>query len=197
MSEPKPVRRIVTIDDARGASHAVVDEPSPDVRTDPARPGYASTRIWVTTASPPTVPKQYRDALLLPQMMAPPRQGSLCRIVTIPPDASWRGKVGAPDVAAFFQQMDAPRASTFSQGAPHPYMQRTRTLDFCLILEGEVTLVLDTEEVALTAGDTVVQRGTNHAWANRSDKRARVAFVLIDATPLGIGHPVTGVANAR
>jgi hypothetical protein len=181
MSAPKPVRRIVTIDDARGASHAVVDAPSPDVRTDPARPGYASTRIWVTTASPPTVPKQYRDALLLPQMMVPPPQGSLCRIVAIPPDASWRGKVGAPDVAAFFQQMGAPRASTGSPRAPHPYMQQTRTLDLCLILEGEVTLVLDTEEVALQAGDTVVQRGTNHAWSNRSDKPCRIAISSHDA----------------
>jgi len=182
MSESKPVRRIVTIDDPRGASHAVVDEPSPDVRTDPARPGYASTRIWATTASPPTIEKQYRDALLLPQMMVPPPQGSLCRIVTIPPDASWRGKVDAPEVAAFFQAMGAPRASTFSPRAPHPYMQKTRTLDFCLILQGEVTLVLDTEEVALAAGDTVVQRGTNHAWSNRSDKPCRIAISSHDGT---------------
>ena len=177
----KPVRRIVTIDDARGASHVVVDEASPDVRTDPARPGYASTRIWVTTASPPIVPKQYRDALLLPQMMEAPPHGSLCRIVTIPPDASWRGKVGAPEVAAHFQAMGAPRASTFSPRAPHPYMQKTRTLDFCLILEGEVTLVLDAGEVALKPGDTVVQRGTNHAWSNRSDKPCRVAISSHDA----------------
>jgi len=86
----KPVRRIVTIDAADGASHAVQDGPSPDVRTDPARPGYASTRVWVTTASPPRLEKQFSDALLLPQMMEPPPHGSLCRIVTIPPDAAWR-----------------------------------------------------------------------------------------------------------
>jgi len=55
----------------------------------------------------------------------------------------------------------------------------------------------DESTVKLKAGDVMVQRGTNHAWANRSAKRARVAFVLIDATPLGIGHPVTGAANAR
>jgi|SRR6185437_276435 len=172
----KPVRRIVTIDAADGASHAVQDGPSPDVRTDPARPGYASTRVWVTTASPPRLEKQFSDALLLPQMMEPPPHGSLCRIVTIPPDAAWRGKVGASDVGAFFQSMGAPSASTYSPQAPHPYMQKTRTLDFCLILEGEVTLVLDTEEVVLHAGDTVVQRGTNHAWSNRSDKPCRIAI---------------------
>jgi uncharacterized cupin superfamily protein len=128
------------------------------------------------------VPKQYRDALLLPQMMVPPPHGSLCRIVEIPPDASWRGKVGAPEVTAFFQQMGASRVSTYSASAPHPYMQQTRTLDFCLILEGEVTLVLDIEEVALKAGDTVVQRGTNHAWSNRSDKPCRIAISSHDAS---------------
>jgi uncharacterized cupin superfamily protein len=55
-------------------------------------------------------------------------------------------------------------------------MQKTRTLDFCLILEGEITLVLDTAEVSLKAGDTVVQRGTNHAWSNRSDRPCVVAI---------------------
>jgi uncharacterized cupin superfamily protein len=63
-------------------------------------------------------------------------------------------------------------------------MQRTRTLDFCLVLDGEITLVLDTEEVHLTAGDTVVQRGTNHAWSNRSDRPCVVAFSSHDAAPL-------------
>ena len=98
----------------------------------------------------------------------PPQRGSVCRIVTVPPDATFRGKVGANEVAAFFRAMGSPAASTYSPQAPHPYMQKTRTLDFCLILEGEITLVLDTAEVQLAAGDTVVQRGTNHAWSNRS-----------------------------
>jgi len=181
VAETRSIRRIVTLDDKAGKSTAVMDGQAPDVRTDPARPGYASTRIWVTTASPPIVPKQYRDALLLPQMMVPPPHGSLCRIVTIPPDASWRGKIGAGEVAAHFQAMGAPRASSYGLRASHPYMQQTRTLDFCLILDGEVTLMLDTEEVALEAGDTVVQRGTNHAWSNRSDKPCRIAISSHDA----------------
>jgi hypothetical protein len=55
---------------------------------------------------------------------------------------------------------------------------------------------MDQSTVKLKAGDILVQRGTNHAWANRSDKPARVAFVLVDAQPLGIGSPVLGAANA-
>ena len=77
--------------------------------------------------------------------------------------------------------MGSPGASTYSATAPHPYMQKTRTLDFCLILEGEITLVLDTAEVQLKAGDTVVQRGTNHAWSNRSDRPCVVAISSHDA----------------
>jgi uncharacterized cupin superfamily protein len=65
------------------------------------------------------------------------------------------------------------------------------------VLEGEIDMDMDDSTVKMKAGDVMVQRGTNHAWANRSDKRARVAFVLIDAVPLGIGHPVTGATNAR
>ena len=111
----------------------------------------------------------------------PPVGGSVCRIVTFPPDATWQGKVGAKEVEAFFAAMGSPAASTYGTSAPHPYMQRTRTLDFCLVLEGEITLVLDTAEVPLRAGDTVVQRGTHHAWSNRSDKPCTIAFSLHDA----------------
>jgi len=78
-----------------------------------------------------------------------------------------------------------------------PRMHRTETLDYVIVLEGEIEMDMDASTVKLKAGDVMVQRGTNHAWANRSDRRARVAFVLIDAVPLGIGHPVTGMAGAR
>jgi quercetin dioxygenase-like cupin family protein len=92
------------------------------------------------------------------------------------------GHIGAKEVQAHFAAMGSPRASTWSPTAPHPYMQKTRTLDFALVIEGEITLVLDTEEVHLKAGDTVVQRGTNHAWSNRSDKPCTIAFSSHDAT---------------
>ena len=180
MDEMKPVRRIVTIDDDEGKSVAIADGPSPDMRGDPARPGFSSARIWVADSSPVRI-GTYRDTVLRTHTIEPPPGGSVCRVVTFPPDDTFRTKVGAKEVEAFFRAMGSPAASTYSADAPHPYMQKTRTLDFCLILEGEITLVLDTAEVHLKAGDTVVQRGTNHAWSNRSKKPCRIAFSLHDA----------------
>ena len=176
----RPVRRIVTIDDDSGKSTAIADGPAPDVRHDPARPGFSATRIWVTDRTPARI-KGVRETLQLPHTIEPPPGGSVCRIVTFPPDASFRDKVSAQDVQAFFRAMGSPGASTYSPNAPHPYMQKTRTLDFCLVLEGEITLVLDTEEVHLKAGDTVVQRGTNHAWSNRSGRPCVVVISSHDA----------------
>jgi mannose-6-phosphate isomerase-like protein (cupin superfamily) len=178
--QAKPVRRIVVIDENE-RSRAIADGPSPDVRTDPARPGFTSTRIWVTDRTPARI-EGVRETVDAPHTLEPPPEGSVCRVLTFPPDAAWQGKVGAKEVQAYFEAMGSPGASTYKQGAPHPYMQKTRTLDFAMVIEGEITLVLDTEEVHLKAGDTVVQRGTNHAWSNRSDKPCVVAFSSHDAT---------------
>ena len=168
----KPVRRIVTIDREPGKSSLVSDGPAPDVRTDPARPGYACARLWVTDSTPAKI---VYETLHLPHTLEPPARGTVCRVVTFPPDAGWKGKVGAAEVQAFFRAMGSPGASTYSPLAPYPYMQKTRTLDFCVVLEGEIVLVLDTQEVKLRAGEIVIQRGTNHAWSNRSSRPAVVA----------------------
>ena len=124
---------------------------------------------------------EFRDPVTGPHTIEPPKSGTVCRVVTFPPDDTFRGKIGAAEVAAFFNAMGSPGASTYSPKAPHPYMQKTPTLDFCLVLEGEITLVLDTIEVHLKAGDTVVQRGTNHAWSNRSRRPCVVAISSHDA----------------
>lgn len=183
MSEKtKPVRRIVTVDGEDGRSKAIADGPSPDVQTDPARPGYAATRIWVTDRTPARINGE-SETLHLPHTIEPPRGGSVCRIFTIPPDASWQGRAGTKEVRTYFEAAGSPGASTASPKAPHPYMQKTQTLDFCLVLEGEITLVLDQQEVQLAAGDTVVQRGTNHAWSNRSGRPCRIAISSHDAAP--------------
>jgi hypothetical protein len=169
----KPQRRIVTIDREAGKSSLVGDDASPDVRTDPARPGFALQRMWVVDGAPAKI---VFETLHLPHTLEPPAQGSVLNVVTFPPDAVWKGKVGAAEVAAYFKSMGSPGASTYSPLAPHPYMQKTRTLDFGIVLEGEIVLVLDSQEVPLKAGEIVVQRGTNHAWSNRSGKPAVVAI---------------------
>jgi mannose-6-phosphate isomerase-like protein (cupin superfamily) len=147
------------------------------VRTDPARPGYACARLWVTDSTPAKI---LFETLHLPHTLTPPARGSVCRVETFPPDDAWKGKVGAAQVQAFYRGMGSPEASTYSPLAPHPYMQQTATLDFCIVLEGEIVLVLDTQEVALRAGDVVIQRGTRHAWSNRSSRPAMVAIAAHD-----------------
>src|SRR5882762_8067852 len=112
----KPVRRIVCADGPDGKSRAIADGPAPQVRTDPARPGFSSTFIWATDATPAGIDGA-SEIDRFAHLLSPPPGGSLCRIVTLPPDGARTTRLA---------------------------MQRTRTLDFCLILEGEVTLVLDT-----------------------------------------------------
>ena len=76
-------------------------------------------------------------------------------------------------------------------------MHRTETIDYVIVLSGEIEMEMDDSTIELKAGDVLVQRGTNHAWINRGTEPARIAFILIDAEPLGIGHPVTGGATVR
>jgi quercetin dioxygenase-like cupin family protein len=76
-------------------------------------------------------------------------------------------------------------------------MHRTETIDYVIVLSGEIEMEMDDSTIELKAGDVLVQRGTNHAWINRGTEAARVAFILIDAEPLGIGHPVTGGETVR
>jgi quercetin dioxygenase-like cupin family protein len=74
-----------------------------------------------------------------------------------------------------------------NSGARH----RTETIDYAIVLAGEIDMEMDESSVTLRAGDVVVQRGTYHTWWNRGSETARIAYVLIDAEPLGMGHPRT------
>jgi hypothetical protein len=173
----KPVRRIVTIDREPGKSSLVSDGPSPDVRIDPARPGFACARMWVTDSTPAKI---VHETLHLPSVLVPPARGTVFNVFTFPPDAAWRGRAGPAEAKSFFAAMGAPGAATGTAATPHPYMQKTRTLDFCVVTEGEIVLVLDTAEVTLRRGETALVRGQNHAWSNRSGRPAVVAIVSHD-----------------
>lgn len=167
------IRRIVTVDDPEGRSYRLSDGPSPHVVLDAARPGFRSEEIWAAGTRPLAGGGQIPARLGL---WRPPKQGTLCRVVTFPPEGA--RPVAQSDADAFFAAMGAPPSA--ARANPHPYMNKTGTLDFCLILEGSITLILDTGEVELEAGDTVIQRGTNHAWSNRSSKPCVMMITMVD-----------------
>ena len=174
----KPQRRVVAADREAGKSSLILDAPSPDVRVDPARPGFAIQRMWVVDSAPA---KLVYETLHLPNVLVPPQGGSVLNVFTLPPDSAWKGKVSERDVRAYFAAVGAPHASTYSPQALHPYMQRMRVLDLAIVLEGEITLVLDTQEVLVKQGEFVINRGSNHAWSNRSGKPAVIAIASHDA----------------
>jgi hypothetical protein len=134
--------------------------------------------MWVTDSTPAKI---VYESLHLPYTLQPPKRGSVFNVVTFPPDESWKGKLGAAQVAAFYRAMGASEASVYRPEGRHPYMQKMSTLDFCVVTEGQIVLMLDTQEVQLEAGDIVVQRGTRHAWSNRSGSPATVAIASHDA----------------
>jgi quercetin dioxygenase-like cupin family protein len=76
-------------------------------------------------------------------------------------------------------------------------MHRTESIDYVIVISGNVEMEMDGSTIAMSAGDVMIQRGTNHAWVNRSAEPARIAFVLIDAQPLGIGHPIVRGAKVE
>jgi hypothetical protein len=180
----KPLRRLVTVDDADGRSRVLHDGPADDVLLDPARPGFKSVRVWMTDRTP-AVPLTREQLACIPRSLQPPKGGSMFSVFVLPPDADWEGHVTQREVKAYFAAAGSPEACRHAADAPHPYMQQTRTLDLCIVLEGEICLVLDREELALKAGDTVVQRGTAHAWRNRAATAAVIAISSHDAGPIG------------
>jgi quercetin dioxygenase-like cupin family protein len=173
-----PIRRVLTGDDAGGRSSIVEDGPSPAVRLVPERPGYRVTNVWRTGAAPSDV--NAPDSIAGHKGVSPPAGGTVLRIIDFPPEPKDPAEL-ARMLAATFGNMyrDAQHAP---KPGEHPGMHRTDTIDYALMLEGEMVAIMDRQETVLRAGDVLVQRGTNHAWANRSGQPARIAFVLIAGT---------------
>jgi quercetin dioxygenase-like cupin family protein len=112
----------------------------------------------------------------------PTKNGTVLRINSFPPESEAVRAMKPADSLRVFEGLGNPKAATFGKGGRHPMMHHTESIDYALILSGEITMLLDDEEVLLKAGDVVVQCGTNHAWSNRSEAPCLVAFILIDGT---------------
>ena len=179
----KPIRRVVTGHNAQGRSVIASDGPSPHVLTLPGRPDFALTDLWVSDRAPASNAGS-ADPAKRRMSLEPPANGTIFRIVEFPPDAAAGGGF---DRAAAFRAMGASHAMD-PDASRHPAMHRTDTVDYALVLSGEIWALMDEGETLLRAGDTLVQRGTNHAWSDRGDQPSLVAFVLVSAAPLG-GKP--------
>jgi hypothetical protein len=172
----QPIRRIVTGHDPQGRSCIVEDGTSPAVKLVPERPGYRVTNIWRTVGSPAEI--DAADAIAAHQGVAPPKNGTVIRIIDIPPESKDPNE-RRRQMAATFGKLFADADHRLNDQR-HPGMHVTESIDYAVVIEGELTAILDMEETVMRAGDVLIQRGTNHAWANRSEKMVRVLFVLID-----------------
>lgn len=178
MSFP-PIHRVVTGHDADGRAIVTSNGPLPSVIEIAAIPGTIFHEVWSTDATPAPV-NNGPDPTVGPIVLPPPRHGTRMRFVDIPPDTADYLAHGAARMHDAFAQIGDAQASTVRADSPHPLMHRTESVDYGIVIEGEMTLVLDEGEVLLKAGSVVVQRGTNHAWANRSGQLCRMLFVLVD-----------------
>jgi hypothetical protein len=174
----EPIRRVVTGHNARGKSVIATDGPSPHILTIPGQPTFGMTNLWVTEASPADNAGT-ADAAARPVVLEPPAGGTIFRVVQFPPDRT----LAAFDRTAAFESMGAGHAMD-RDASRHPGMHKTATVDYAIVLRGEIWALMDEGETLLRAGDVLVQRGTNHAWSNRSADPCLVAFILVSARPV-------------
>ena len=173
------IHRVVTGHNAQGRAVVTSQGPLPTVVEIAAIPGTVFHEVW-STAQSPAVVDNGPDPTLGPLVLPPPQGGTRIRFVDIPPDTPEFLARGAERMHDAFSQIGDAAASTVKANSPHPLMHRTESVDYGVVIEGELTLVLDEGDVQLRPGSVVVQRGTNHAWANRSGAPCRMLFVLVD-----------------
>jgi mannose-6-phosphate isomerase-like protein (cupin superfamily) len=174
------IHRVVTGHDADGRAIVLCDGALPTVVDIAAIPGTVFHEVWSTTATPAAITPADADPTLGALKLPPPAQGTRIRFVDIPPDTAEFLARGHERMTQAFGEVGDVEASTVKAGSPHPLMHRTESIDYGVVIEGEMTLVLDDSQVSLEVGSVVVQRGTNHAWANRSGRPCRMLFVLVD-----------------
>jgi quercetin dioxygenase-like cupin family protein len=170
----KPLRRIVTTNDAHGRSEVHLDGPATNELAT------LLTEMWTTEAGPHNHTDR-ADHASKSKSLEPPAGGCVFRFFRVPPASAFAGMTEEQReqrVAAAFASMNA--AHTRRDVSKGPTMHRTSTTDYIVLLSGKVRLVLDKEERDLEPLDVVIQRGTNHAWINTGDEEALLMAVLVD-----------------
>jgi uncharacterized cupin superfamily protein len=176
-------RRVVTGHDANGKSVFLMDGLAPNIKEMASMPGLALTDLWETVGSPASN-EGARDAVERPVRLEPPGKGTILRIVEFPPDSEWRDRADARDA---FDSIGAGHAP--DKSSADPMMHTTATVDYIVVLKGQIYAILDTGETLLKAGDFLIQRGTNHSWSVRGNEPCVIAAILVAANPVGAKKP--------
>jgi mannose-6-phosphate isomerase-like protein (cupin superfamily) len=175
MSLSEDIRRVVTTVDKDGKAVVLFDGANPHKVVRPNR-SVTSRLVWVTDQTPADIAGE-QDRAAVQVGIGPPHNGSIFRVIDIPPTP--------PDVEAlpkdYLHKQIGDHAPAKGKPPRHPLMHRTRTIDYAIIMQGEIDMLLDDTEIHLKAGDVLIQQGTNHAWVNRGTEACRIAFVLIDS----------------
>jgi mannose-6-phosphate isomerase-like protein (cupin superfamily) len=176
----RAVRRVVTGHNAQGLAIIQSDAPPERIMTLPHN-GPTFYEIWNTRETPARIDRHSGEPAESSVSLAPPRHGTRIRVLDIPPETGDAQPAAGAQARELFAAIGAAGALAHSPGeARHPHMHRTETIDYGIVLQGEITLLVDEGETVVRAGDIVIQRGTNHGWANRSGSNCRIAFILID-----------------
>ena len=173
-------RRIVTGHDPNGKAIVLHDTSAP-VFHPKNRPGVNVTNLWLTTETPANL-YDTTDHVQDQVPLIPPAIGTVFRIVEFSPEKDWIDQIDRKAARESFASFGTEQAADDDEGPPHPLMHKTKTIDYAIVLSGECYLVLDDSEELVKSGDVIIQRGTNHAWSNRSDQPCRIAFILIDGS---------------
>jgi hypothetical protein len=173
------IRRVVTGHDKDGRSIFIADGKAPNILEMKSMPGVALTDLWRTKAAPASNSGN-SDAAAGKIKLEPPENGTIVRIVEFPPDTAWRKTA---DAKAAFASIGAGGAPDRESG--DPMMHATATVDYIIVLKGEIYAIMDKGEKLLRPGDILIQRGTNHSWSVRTDQRCVIAAILVGAKPAG------------
>jgi mannose-6-phosphate isomerase-like protein (cupin superfamily) len=177
----KPIRRVVTGNDAQGRSRVLFDSAAPNAKLNAIRAGTCMTDLWVFSECPVNISGE-RDDGRLPFNFEPPPHGGHLRVVQSPAKEPGYDPANDPTAVPLHEPRRRP-GGTWDKGGANGFsspVHKSETVDYGIVLEGEVTLIMDEGETVVRAGDIVIQRGTNHGWANRSGRHCRIAFILID-----------------
>jgi hypothetical protein len=173
------IRRIVTSQVPGSPARIFSDEIVPNVHQFTPG-GIINIDIWKTEETPTLLTAGFEEPASGPMKLLPPSRGHVFRITEFPPEST--EGADPSEIAALFANMDA--ATAVTQDPTHsidPRMHRTETLDYALVLEGAIVLLVGADEVVLSTGDVVIQRGSDHAWINRSASVCRIAFFMVGA----------------